>query len=149
MNDLIALRLAVVALLGGIAFFVKPFGLSAEWAGATGAAAGALFILLEKRLKKISLPHLVGASIGTAIGVVGALLLATLLDRAVGNTQTVQFIQLAVLSLAVYLGIVVGAKKGEMLNFGVLGGLVDGRSGTRFAIASVGAGLVCRAHDAA
>lgn len=132
LTDLIVLRVALVALLAGIAYFVKPFGLTAPWASVAGGAAGASFILLERRIKAISLPHLVGAGVGITLGLIGALLMAFLLDRALGNTQTVQFLQLSIVILAVYLGIVVGARKGEMLNFGVLGGLIGGeQSATR------------------
>jgi uncharacterized protein YacL len=131
-NDLIVLRLVLVAMLGGIAYLVKPFGLAAPWAGAVGVLAGTVFIILERRLKAISLPHLVGAGVGTTVGLVGAVLLTFLLDRTLGKNQSVQFLQLAILNLGVYLGLVVGAKKGEMLNFSVLGGLIGGeKSPTR------------------
>jgi uncharacterized protein YacL len=131
-NDLIALRFALVALLGAIGYFVRPFGFPAPSAAAAGAAAGVVFILLERRIKTVSLPHLVGAGIGVTAGIIGSVLFSILLDRAFGTNETVQFLHIATVILAVYLGIVVGAKKGEMLNFGVLGGLIGGeKSATR------------------
>jgi uncharacterized protein YacL len=124
--DLIIVRLAFIALLGCAAFFLRPLDLSGPWAAAVGAAAGLAIVIFEIRIKQVSLTRLIGAAFGSVLGILGAYLIALVLGQALPGYRTVPFLQVSVLALMTYCGLVVGAAKGEMLNLAALGGLFGG-----------------------
>ncbi|MBI3667241.1 MAG: PIN domain nuclease, partial [Acidobacteria bacterium] len=105
---------------------MKPFGLRQWWeAAGAGFLLGAAILLFEVRLRRASLKRLIGAAVGSLLGIIGALLMCLVLDRA-SNTfqfQTLSFLQVGLLLFMTYVGLVVGANKGDMLNLSALGGL--------------------------
>jgi uncharacterized protein YacL len=126
-NDLLLIRAIFVAVLACAAYFLRPFDLSAPLAGVLGILLSAAIIIFEIRVKKISLRRLIGAAIGSVLGIIGAYLMSVVLARAIpGNSNTVPFLQLLLMLLMTYIGLVVGASKGEMLNLSALGGLFGG-----------------------
>ncbi|MCX6552896.1 MAG: PIN domain nuclease [Acidobacteria bacterium] len=78
-----------------------------------GAALGAIAVVLEWRLRDVSIPHLLGAIIGAALG----LLFADLVDRALVTTTDPRwvFLHRMIDLLFQYIGIVIGARRGEWL----------------------------------
>ena len=80
-----------------------------------GLATGALFVALEIGLKDISVTHLLGALIGGAIGLGAAHTIGTALYWAdLGDARVVFLHSLILLGLP-YLGLAMGARKGEWL----------------------------------
>jgi len=128
--DLFIVRTLLVCIVAAIGFFVQPFGLPASIGAGIGAACGLLIVVAEYRIKLAPLPKLIGAVAGVTLSLIGAFVAALILDRA-GDAATTRFIQMVILALAVYTGLVVGAKKGEMLNLSVLGGLVGGETSSK------------------
>jgi uncharacterized protein YacL len=125
--EIILLRLGFVLILGSIAWLLRPFELNGYASLAVGVCVGGFAILLERKLKSTSLTRLIGAIIGSVAGVIGALLIALILNTAVpASTGTVPFLQLCLLGIGLYIGLTVGARKGELLNLSALGGLVGG-----------------------
>jgi uncharacterized protein YacL len=112
--------------LSGAAFFLRPFSLESPFAAAIGALAGALIVIFEIRVKQVSLTRLIGAAIGSVLGILGAYLIALVLGQALAGYQTLPFLQLAILALMTYCGLIVGGSKGDMLNLAALGGLFGG-----------------------
>jgi uncharacterized protein YacL len=75
----------------------------------------------------VSLTRLIGAAVGSVLGIFGAFLISLVLGHAVrDNSATVSFIELVLLAWMMYCGLVVGAAKGESLNLAALGGLFGG-----------------------
>ena len=125
--DLIVIRILFIAVLSGAAYFLKPLNLSAPVAAALGAAAGIGVVIFEIRIKQVSLTRLIGAAIGSVLGILGAYLISLVIGHAApGNTNTVPFIQIVLLGWMTYCGLIVGGSKGEMLNLSALGGLFGG-----------------------
>ncbi len=127
MNDLLLVRVLFALVLGTVAFFLRPFGLS----GPVGAAIGVLFsgaiILIELRLQRVSLQKLIGAAMGSVFGILAAYLISLVVSHSNAvDLNTLQFLQVGILCLMAYVGVVVGAAKGEMLNLSALGGLIGG-----------------------
>ena len=122
--DLWAVRFLFVAILCLSALFVRPFGLDSWWqAAAAGAGLGVAMVLVELRLRKASLKQLIGAATGGLFGVVAALLIGLALDLSDPfPARTVSFLQVALLVLMLYVGLLVGAGKSEALNLGTVGG---------------------------
>ncbi len=132
MNDLILLRVIFVAILALAAHFLGPFGLLPPWSTAVGLALGLLIVVFEDRLKRVSLKRLIGAAIASVLGILGAFMIALVLNWALpGNRTTVPFLQLLVLLVMTYVGLAVGSAKGDMLNLAALGGLFGGEKASR------------------
>ncbi len=125
--NLFILRFLVILTLAAAGGLMRPFGLPVAAGCAAGAVLALLIVALEWQLHKISLRRLLGAGMGGAAGVVTALFVSLVLSRALPDDNTpVPFIEVAVLLLMTYLGVAIGASKGEMLNLGALGGLFGG-----------------------
>lgn len=125
--DLLFIRLLFIAVVASAAFFLRPFDLSQPLAGVVGAIAGAGVIFFEMRVRNISLKKLIGAAIGSLLGILGAYLISLVLGHALpGAGNTLPFLQIVLLAWMTYCGLVVGAAKGDMLNLSALGGLFGG-----------------------
>ena len=132
MNDLLIIRVLFIAVLGCAAFFLKPLNLSGPLAAGAGAVVGLFVVLFEMRIKQVSLTRLIGAAIGSVLGIFGAFLISLVVARAMpSNTTTVPFIELSVLAWMMYCGLVIGASKGETLNLSVFGGLFGGEKAVK------------------
>ncbi|MEO8663226.1 MAG: PIN domain-containing protein [Bryobacteraceae bacterium] len=132
MSDLLFIRSIFIILLACAGFFLQPFQLDKPIAGVVGAALGVGIVLFEMRLKQVSLKRLIGAAIGSVLGILGAYLMSLVLGRAIpASNNTVPFIELSLLLLMTYVGLVVGASKGDMLNLAALGGLFGGEKVTK------------------
>ncbi|HRJ19312.1 MAG TPA: PIN domain nuclease [Bryobacteraceae bacterium] len=130
MTDLIPIRIVFVLILAAAAWFLQPFGLAAPAAAGVGVGLGLLIVVFEVRLKQVSLKRLIGAAVGSVLGILGALMISVILSWTVPDSSgTVRFIQLFILMLMGYVGLVVGATKGDMLNLAALGGLFGGEKG--------------------
>jgi uncharacterized protein YacL len=92
-----------------------------------GVVLGCGVVLFEIRLREVSLKRLIGAAFGSVLGILGAYLVSLVLSQALPNSyNTVPFLQVLLLALMAYVGLVVGAQKGDMLNLAALGGLFGG-----------------------
>jgi len=125
-NELLIIRVLFIAVLGCASYFLHPFALQGPLAAAVGVAVGLCAVLFEIRIKRISLQRLIGAAIGSVLGILGAYLISLALGDLAGRYNTIHFLNVAVLALMMYCGLVVGASKGEMLNLTALGGLFGG-----------------------
>ncbi|HLX42286.1 MAG TPA: PIN domain-containing protein [Bryobacteraceae bacterium] len=126
MNDLLIIRILFIAALGGAAFFLKPFDMDARLNALFGAAIGAAIVIFEVRIKQVSLKRLIGAAVGSVLGILGAYLISLVLTQALSDFRIIRFLEITVLALMTYCGLVVGAAKGEILNLAALGGLFGG-----------------------
>jgi uncharacterized protein YacL len=126
-SNLLLFRAFFVLVLGLAAWYLKPFELPAPFAGAVGALIGLAIVFFELQVRKITLKRLIGAAFGSLLGILGAYLISLILSRAIpANQTTVPFLQVLLLLWMAYVGLVVGASKGEMLNLGAFGGLFGG-----------------------
>ena len=124
--DLLVVRLLFIAVVTLTCFVIKPFNLPAQMDAVVGAAIGFGIVLFEWKLRRVSLKRLIGAAIGSVLGIIGAYLFALVLGNSLppGNTQS--FLQILVMLIMAYVGLIVGAMKGDMLNLAALGGIFGG-----------------------
>jgi uncharacterized protein YacL len=135
--SLLLFRILFVALLTVAAWYLRPFNLPETYSAGAGLGCGLAIVLFEIQVRKTTLKRLFGAAFGSLLGIVGAFLVSLMLSRAFPNgSTTLSFVQLLLLLWMAYVGLVVGASKGEMLNLGALGGLFGGEqvSGQTFKI---------------
>ncbi len=132
MLALFFLRALFVLTLTAVAWFLQPFGLDRGIASAAAGLGATLTVVAEFRLREISLKRLIGAAIGSVLGIFGAFLLASTIRLALPEaTSTVAFLQIAMLLLMAYVGMAVGANKGELLNLAAFGGVFGGEKSAR------------------
>jgi uncharacterized protein YacL len=92
-----------------------------------GLVLGLGIVLFEIRVKEVSLKRLIGAAIGSTLGIMGAFLMAMVLGWALsGGHPALPFLQILILLWMTYIGLVLGANKGDMLNLAALGGIFGG-----------------------
>jgi uncharacterized protein YacL len=130
--DLILIRISFLLVLSIASYFLRPFGLTPWISAAAGAAASALVIVFELRVRALSLRRLIGAVAGSIFGIFGAFLFSLVLRNSLpaGNTQSL--LQIFILLLMTYVGLVVGTSKGDLLNLAALGDLFNSeRSGSK------------------
>ncbi len=132
MNDLLIIRILFIVIVGLFGFYLRPFNLDSPVAAVAGTVLGAVVVLFEIRLKQVSLKRLIGAAFGSVLGILGAYLVSLVLGQALPNSyNTIPFLQLVLLCFMAYIGLVVGANKGDMLNLAALGGLFGGEKTTK------------------
>jgi uncharacterized protein YacL len=117
--DLAIIRAIFVLILSISAYALHPFGLSPVLAGGGGFIIGCGIIFFEIRLEKVSLKRLIGAAFGSILGILGAFLMSLVVSKA----SPEPFLQVCLLLFMGYIGLIVGANKGDMLNLAALGGL--------------------------
>jgi uncharacterized protein YacL len=124
--DIIFVRLLFVLVVAATCFVIEPFNLTRPWDAGVGAVIGAGIILFEWKLRTVSLKRLIGAAIGSILGICGAYLFALVIRSSVPPGQTQSFLQILVMLLMAYVGLAVGANKGDLLNLAALGGIFGG-----------------------
>ena len=125
--DLVLLRLLFVILLAAVCYFLRPFGLQRGGRARSRerTAAGAV-IVFELRVRALTLRRLIGAVAGSVLGIVGAALFCLVLRSAPLSGANSSALQIFVLLLMTYIGLLVGASKGDLLNPAALGTVFSG-----------------------
>ena len=112
-------------------FHFHPFGLSNLVAAGVGLLFSISVFLFEIRLQRASLRRLIGGAIGSILGILGAYLMGLVLAWTTIPEGSRSFLDVALLLVMTYIGLVLGASKGDMLNLSALGGLFGSERSTR------------------
>jgi uncharacterized protein YacL len=124
--DLILVRVLFVLIVAITCFLIEPFNLPQKMDAVLGAVIGLSIVLFEWKLRRISLKRLIGAAIGSVLGICGAYLFALVIRNSLPPGPTQSFFQIIVMLLMAYVGLIVGANKGDLLNLSALGGIFGG-----------------------
>ncbi len=114
MKELWIFRVVFAAVFTLLSLAFEPFGLGPIPAGAFGALLAAAAIFLEIRLHRVAAQRLIAAAAGLTLGILGAYP-ATLVVGAAIDSPGAPYVQLGVLLLMAYLGLLVGGGKGDAL----------------------------------
>ena len=132
MLDQIIFRVSFVAITCACAFYFRPFGAPAAVTVISALILAAAGLFLEKRIENLPLKRLIGAAIGALIGIFAAFLILLVLVRVdQAQSPTWHFFETGILLLLLYLGISIGASKGDALNLSAFGGVFGGETGPR------------------
>ncbi len=123
--DLVLIRVGFILILSVAAYFFHPTGINPWIAALAGVAAALLMIVFELRVRALSLKRLIGAVVGSILGIVGAFLFSAVLRNSIPAGGTQELLQIFVLIFMSYVGLVVGATKGALLNLAALGDLFN------------------------
>ncbi len=130
-GDLLVVRGIFAVVCVAACYHFRPFGLSARIAAVVGLAFSLAVFLFEIRLRRASLRRLIGAAVGSILGILGAYLMNLVLAETSIPEGSRSFLGVAVLLVMTYIGLIVGANKGDMLNLQALGGLFGSEHGSR------------------
>jgi len=121
--DMLAIRFIFVAVCVAAGFHFRPFSMSKEYAALAGLLFAVGVILFEVRLRRASLRRLIGAATGSILGILGAYLTSLIFMHTSMPESTRSFFSLSIFLVMFYIGLILGANKGDMLNLQALGGL--------------------------
>jgi uncharacterized protein YacL len=124
--DLVLVRLLFVLIITVTCYLTDPFDLPAKLDAGVGAFIGLSIVLFEWRLRLVSLKRLIGAAVGSVLGILGAYLFSLVIRNSIAPGHTQSFLRIMVMLLMAYVGLVVGANKGDLLNLAALGGVFGG-----------------------
>jgi uncharacterized protein YacL len=132
--DIFALRVIFTVVCVVVGYHFRPFSIS-NYAGATAGFVFAIAVILfETRLQRASLRRLIGAAVGSILGILGAYLTSLIFTHTTMPESTRSFFSLAVFLVMTYIGLVLGANKGDMLNLQALGGLFGSERSNRHSV---------------
>ena len=119
-------RLIFAVVLIVTAYYFQPFGLSRSVSALFGVLSAVAIVIFEARLRRTSLKRLIGAAIGSILGIGGATMISSMLTKTSIEPATLSFLQIGLFLLMAYVGLISGANKGDLLNLAALGGLFGG-----------------------
>src|SRR2546429_2331386 len=130
--DVVLIRLIFTGILFGAGWGLHPLpghnAISALVAGLVGLA----IIFFEMRIRRSSLKTLIGAAVGSILGIVGAYLIGSLIMRQESISHEARtLITLSLVSFMAYCGLMVGAAKGDYLELSALGGIFSDKAARR------------------
>lgn len=140
--DIFTARVGFVVLLAIVGFILNPAAHTTKLgemdvtsrrivSSAIGALLAAGMIAFEMRVRKASLKTLIGAAIGSILGIVGAFLIGILISiqkEAAVSAETQTFLTISLAFFMGYVGLMVGAAKGEYIDLSVLGGIFSDKN---------------------
>ena len=143
-TNTVLIRIVFIVLLAGSAYKLKPVpelslpgGLTLPASLASAIIAfivASAIIIFEMRIQRASLKTLIGAAIGSMLGIIGGVLIGFLISyQEAGAVQpnTKTFLTLALAFIMAYVGLMVGAAKGDYLDLSALGGIFSDKATRR------------------
>ncbi len=124
--DLIIIRFIFVAILGGAGFLLHPVPGSRGLSALAGVIIAGAIIMFEMRIQRASLKTLIGAAVGSLLGIISAYLIGSLISTMEAPAVTPHaksFLMLILIFTMAYVGLIVGAAKGDFLDLSALGGI--------------------------
>jgi uncharacterized protein YacL len=132
--DIIIIRVVFIAILVAAGYVLRPVQGNGVISAGVAFAIAVAIIFFEMRIQRASLRTLIGAAIGSILGIVGAFLIGTLISHQESPAvapSVKTFLTLALAFLMAYIGLMVGAAKGEYLELSALGGIFRDKGARR------------------
>src|ERR1051326_7476679 len=130
--DVILLRIIFTGVLVGAAAWLQPISGRPLGSAALGTFVALCIILFELRIRKATLKTLIGAAVGSILGILGAFLIGELIMRQESLKHEVRtFVTLSLVFFMAYVGLMVGAAKGDYLELSALGGIFSDKTARR------------------
>ena len=129
--DLIIIRFIFVAILVGAGYLLHPVPGQRYLSALAGAVIAGAIILFERRIQRASLKTLIGAAFGSLLGIIGAYLIGSLvgsMESPAVPPHSKAFLMLVLTFFMAYIGLVVGAAKGDYLDLSALGGIFSDKA---------------------
>ena len=121
MLDFILVRALFILVLGFCATYFRPASEPLWSAAVLGIAIGGIALVIERRIAHATFQRILGATVGLIAGLICAVLVNLVLNDAGGSSGAMHFAQIASLLVFSFLGGILGASKGDLLNLANLG----------------------------
>ena len=129
--DVTLIRIVFIAALVGAGYYLTPVFGSPKISAGVGAVIAVSIVFFETRIRKATLKTLIGGAAGSILGIAGATLIGWIIQVQSGtpsgqygipeNFKT--FLTLTMVMFMGYVGLIVGAVKGDYLDLTALGGI--------------------------
>ena len=138
--DVVIIRLIFAGILVASGYVLVPIkagvaGISDAWiSAALGLLIAICIIIFERRIRRASLKTLIGAAVGSILGIIGAFLIGSLISRQESPAVPAEvktYVTLALTFFMAYVGLMVGAAKGDYLELSALGGILSDKASRR------------------
>ncbi|MFP5263129.1 MAG: PIN/TRAM domain-containing protein [Blastocatellia bacterium] len=124
--DVTLIRIVFFATLVSAGYYLRPFDKNPILSAVVGAAVALFIIFFETRIRKATLKTLLGGAVGSVVGIAGATLICWIISAQTApgiEPEFKSFLTLTVTLFMGYVGLVVGAVKGDYLDLAALGGI--------------------------
>src|SRR5579862_730873 len=118
--DELLVRLTFSSACVAASYHFHPFGLQPAAAAVVGLLFSCAVFLFEIRLRRATLRRLIGAVVGLILGILAGYLAGLVVARSSIPAGSRSFMDVALLLVMSYIGLAVGAHKGELLNLQAL-----------------------------
>jgi uncharacterized protein YacL len=132
--DVVILRVVFAAFLVIAGYVLHPIPGRRLFSIGAAAMIAVAIVLFEVRIRRASLKTLIGAAVGSILGIVGAYLIGSLIasqESAAVLPETRAFLTLVLIVFMAYIGLMVGAAKGDYLDLSALGGIFRDKASRR------------------
>jgi len=130
--DFLIVRIVFALMLVGAGYLLVPIPDQPEASALLGALLAGAIIYFETRVRKATLKTLIGAAVGSILGIVGAALIGFLITAQDAIPDRIaSFVTLAMMLFMAYVGLTVGAAKGDFLDLTALGGIFSERGAAK------------------
>src|SRR5687767_2119551 len=142
-TNTVLIRVVFIGILIGAGYLLDPIGHAAPGrpslfgipthclSALLALVIASVIILFEMRIQQASLKTLIGAGIGSMMGIVGGVLIGFLIssqESLAVAPETKTFLTLVLAFLMAYVGLMVGASKGDYLDLSALGGIFSDKA---------------------
>lgn len=135
--DVLIIRIGFIFFLTLMGFLLNPLAETHHLSGLSldsrrvlsallGTVVAVVIVGFEMRIRQATLKTLLGATIGSTLGIIGAYLIGMLIssqDTKAIPAEMKTFLTIALAFFMAYIGLMVGAAKGEFLDLSTFGGL--------------------------
>ena len=130
--DVVLIRLLIPAFLISAGYILKPISNDPWISAGAGALIAVCIIVFELRIRRATLKTLIGAAVGSILGIIGAYLIGSLISRQESmEAEAKTFLTLVLTFFMAYVGLMVGAAKGDYLDLSALGGIFSDKVARR------------------
>lgn len=139
--DTLIIRIIFTLTLGVVGYLLNPLadtpwlndypGLRHDLSGVLGIIFALGIILFEIRVRQATLKTLIGAAIGSILGIIGAYLIGVLIssqDVKAVPAEMKTFLTVTLVFFMGYVGLMVGAAKGDYIDLSSLGGIFSDKN---------------------
>jgi uncharacterized protein YacL len=130
--DVVLIRLLFAAILIAAGYILKPVADNPWISAGVGLLISICIILFELRIRRATLKTLIGAAVGSILGILGAYLIGSLISHQESiDPEKKTFLTIALTFFMAYVGLMVGAAKGDYLDLSALGGIFSDKVARR------------------
>jgi uncharacterized protein YacL len=130
--DVVLIRLLLPAFLISAGWLLEPISDDRWISAGVGLLIAITIIAFELRIRRASLKTLIGAAVGSILGILGAYLIGSLISHQKSiDEEDKTFLTLALTFFMAYVGLMVGAAKGDYLDLSALGGIFSDKVARR------------------